>query len=103
MKPSIDMLRVLYLVNLYQPVTLRYLSSAYLGSGRTKKTLFAALSNLKSEQYIAADEPFFCSPKGLAALQSVQLYKARDAGRLFHLKLVADSYKFESDERQEIE
>ena len=99
MKIAIDMMRVLYLVNVYQPLERKELERLFVTEVRTGKVLYNAIRRLQEEDYLSESEPFVCRPRGLAALQSVRLYKARDAGRLFHLKALAKSSTFTVDER----
>ncbi len=99
MKRAIDMMRVLYLVNLRQPISKRELSKLFVTEGRTEKLLNAAIRSLQAESFLSPTEPFYCKPRGLASLQSVKLYKARDAGRLFYLKSLAKSDTVATDER----
>ena len=99
MKLEINMMRTLYLVNIYQPITRDELSRVFLGGTRTLKDLNNAIRHLREGLYIRDEEPFACRPRGLAALQSVKLYKSRDASRLFHLMSIAKSDSVSVDER----
>jgi len=97
MKLATDMLRVLYLVNVYQPISRTDLVKAFAkGKGGAEEVFPSVLRRLQDEKYISAEEPLSCRPRGLAALQSLQVYKIRDASRLFMLKHRA---KFDSVDR----
>jgi len=99
MRLAIDMMRILYIVNLYQPISRQQLSELFVSETRTEKILNIAIRLLQSDNYLSSTEPFYCRPRGLAALQSVKLYKARDTGRLLHLKSLAKSDTVATDER----
>jgi hypothetical protein len=100
MKPAVDMLRILYLLNVYQPISRQELQRLFVNATRTEMVFNGAMRRLQEEKFINSTDPLTCRPRGLAALQSLKLYKIRDASRLFSLKRMAKSASLHVDGRQ---
>jgi hypothetical protein len=96
---SIDRLRLLFVVNVSQPVAISIARQYFIDAGGKEGVFSSVLSLLRAEDYISHSDPTFCTAKGLAALQTVALYKSRDTGRLFFLKAMYRSGNLTEDER----
>jgi len=83
---EVDTLRLLYFVNLHQPIAVADLWSLHLQAEGTDESFSKSLQVLRAEGLLTLDDPTVCTVRGLKYVESVGLSHRRDAGRMFVLK-----------------
>jgi hypothetical protein len=83
---EVEMLRLLYFTNLYQPIEVKRLRELHLEATGESGAFRQLLQNLREEGLLSESDPTYCTGNGLAYVERVGLSKRRDVGRMFLLK-----------------